>query len=135
MDIRDQRCLSIIKTKYGGSLKLRSGSKSIRYRLHHKSGLLLLLNDVNGLLRHSIRLIQYHKLISKYKIRLIATLDLYYDSNWMSGFFDADGSISINANNKQLAITISQKTRELLNPLVDLYGGNIYICNNSFTFK
>jgi hypothetical protein len=38
MDIRDEHCLNIIKQKYGGSVKLRSGSKSMRYRLHHKEG-------------------------------------------------------------------------------------------------
>jgi hypothetical protein len=38
MDIRDERCLNIIKQFYGGSVKLRSGSKSKRYRLHHKEG-------------------------------------------------------------------------------------------------
>jgi ubiquinol-cytochrome c reductase cytochrome b subunit len=31
-DIRDEHCLNIIKQKYGGSIKLRSGTKSIRYR-------------------------------------------------------------------------------------------------------
>ncbi len=32
MDIRDEHCLYLIKQKYGGSVKLRSGSKSLRYR-------------------------------------------------------------------------------------------------------
>lgn len=31
-DIRDEHCLNIIKQKYGGAVKLRSGSKSLRYR-------------------------------------------------------------------------------------------------------
>ena len=43
MDIRDEHCLQQIKQIYGGSLKLRSGAKAIRYRLHHKSGLLKLI--------------------------------------------------------------------------------------------
>jgi hypothetical protein len=60
----------IVKNKYGGSVKPRSGSKSFRYRLHDKKGLLLLLNDINGLIRHSTRLLQYNKLCFKYGIIL-----------------------------------------------------------------
>jgi hypothetical protein len=49
----------------------------------------------------------------------------------MSGFFDADGTITINSNNWQLSLSISQKTSELLEPLTDLYGGSIYIDRSS----
>jgi hypothetical protein len=38
MDIRDEHCLNIVKNRYGGSIKLRSGAKGVRYRLHHKEG-------------------------------------------------------------------------------------------------
>jgi hypothetical protein len=44
---------------------------------------------------------------------------------------DADGSISINTTNGQLSITATQRTSELLTPLVDLYGGNVYIDRGS----
>jgi len=135
MDIRDSYCLYIIKTKYGGSVKLRSGNQSMRYRLHHKIGLLLLLNDVNGLLRHSIRLLQYNKVCNKYEIGLITNKLLTYNNNWMGGFFDAAGTIIINTITKQLSISISQKTQELLIPLKELYGGEIYIDRSSNTFK
>jgi len=49
MDIRDEHALQIIKIVYGGSIKLSSGANALRYRLHHKSGLLFkkLVNDVN----------------------------------------------------------------------------------------
>ena len=50
------------------------------------------------------------------------------------GFFDADGSVTLNKSNGQLAITLTQKTSEILQPLIDIYGGSIYIdkTNNSF---
>jgi hypothetical protein len=44
--------------------------------------------------------------------------------------FDADGTITINKSNNQLSLSINQKTSELLQPLLDLYGGNIYIDNS-----
>lgn len=135
MDSRDSYCLYIVKNKYGGSVKLRSGSNSFRYRLHHKSGLLMLLNDVNGLIRGSNRLLQFNKLCFKYNIIIKNTINLEYNSGWMGGFFDSDGTISINKNNNQLSISIGQKTQELLILLKNLYGGEIYIDRSSNTFK
>lgn len=127
MDIRDEHALQIIKNVYGGSIKLRSGANALRYRLHHKSGLLSLLNDVNGRIRNSIRLIQLNRICDKYDITLIYPSNLDFDSGWLSGFFDADGTITINSINWQLSISISQKTSELLQPLIEIYGGYVYI--------
>jgi hypothetical protein len=52
----------------------------------------------------------------------------------MAGFFDADGSISINQETHQLSITISQKIQELLLVIQKIYGGYIYIDRSSNTF-
>jgi hypothetical protein len=71
MDIRDEHALQIVKNVYGGSLKLRSNAKALRYRLHHKSGLLNLINDVNGHIRNAHRLVQLDKICIKYDISLI----------------------------------------------------------------
>jgi hypothetical protein len=49
----------------------------------------------------------------------------------LSGFFDSDGTITINKTNTQLSISVSQKTSELLLPLIDIYGGNVYIDRGS----
>lgn len=47
-----------------------------------------------------------------------------------------DGTVTINKANTQLSISASQKTSELLQPLVELNGGNIYIDKgNSQSFK
>jgi hypothetical protein len=127
MDIRDERALYFIKNIYGGSIKLRAGSNSLRYRLHHKSGLLSLISDVNGLIRNSGRLVQLSKICDKYDMTLIYPTNLTLNNGWFSGFFDADGTVTINKTNTQLSITATQKTSEILKPLVDIFGGNIYI--------
>lgn len=127
MDTRDERALQAVKNVYGGSIKLRSNAKALRYRLHNKEGLLNLINDVNGLIRNPIRLIQLNYICVKYELTLIYPEKLTADNGWLSGFFDADGSISINKSNWQLSISAGQKTSELLTPLVDLYGGHVYI--------
>jgi hypothetical protein len=80
MDIRDRHVLSIIKNVYGGSIKLRSGCNALRYRLHHKSGFLTLINDVNGFVRKPIRLLELNKICEKYDLKLIYPSKLNYDN-------------------------------------------------------
>ena len=136
MYIRDEHCLSIVKNIYGGSLKLRSNSNSIRYRLHHKSGLLNLINDVNGLIRNPTRIIQLNKICVYYNITFLFPNKLTYNNGWIAGFFDADGTITINKTNHQLSISISQKTTQILEPLVEIFGGYIYIDRGKYeSFK
>lgn len=135
MDVRDEHALQIIKNVYGGSIKLVSGAKALRYSLRHKKGFLALVNDVNGEIRNSYRLMQLNKICLKYEISLIYSDKLTYNNGWLSGFFDADGSVTLNNNNGQLAITLTQKTCEILQPLLDIYGGSIYIDRTSNNFK
>ena len=87
MDIRDERALQTVKNIYGGSIKLRSSANALRYRLHHKEGLLKLINDVNGEIRNSYRLVQLNKICLKYGIILLYSEKLTYDNGWFSGFF------------------------------------------------
>jgi hypothetical protein len=131
MDLRDERCLYLIKQKFGGSIKLRSGAKAVRYRLYHKEGLLSIIHTVNGLIRNPIRLLQLNLLCQKYNIELIHPKPLEYNNGWLSGFFDADGHITINSTSNQLFIAITQKNKLLLDELMNLYGGKIYIHNPS----
>uniref|UniRef100_UPI0030E21F18 hypothetical protein n=1 Tax=Dematophora necatrix TaxID=2751867 RepID=UPI0030E21F18 len=135
LDIRDEHALHIIKNVYGGSIKLVTGQRALRYCLRHKEGFLALVNDVNGEIRNSYRLMQFNKICLKYEITLIYPNKLTYNNGWLSGFFDADGSVTLNSNNGQLAITLTQKISEILQPLLDIYGGSIYIDRTSNGFK
>ena len=136
MDIRDEHALQLIKQKYGGSIKLRSGVNAIRYRLHSNEGLTKLIQDVNGLIRNSNRLIQLNRVCVKYGIVVIFPSPLTFADGWMAGLFDADGCVTKNRANNQIAIKISQKDRNFLEPLVSLYGGHIYIDNSKYiSFK
>ena len=135
MDMRDEHALHIIKNVYGGSVKTVSGAKALRYSLRHKEGFLSLVNDVNGEIRNSYRLMQLNKICLKYQIVLIYPDELTYNNAWFAGFFDADGCVTLNSNNGQLAISLTQKTREILQPLLDIYGGSIYIDRTSNNFK
>jgi hypothetical protein len=129
MDIRDEHVLQIVKNIYGGSIKLKSSANALRYRLHHKSGLLRLIVDVNGQIRNSNRLVQLNKICDKYNLGLVYPDKLNFDNGWSpsGGFFDADGTITINKTNTQLSISAGQKTAEILQHLIELYGGNIIL--------
>ncbi len=126
MEIRDKQCLYTVKQKFGGSVKLRSGINHIRYRLHHKQGIINIIEAVNGLIRNPNRLLQLGKLCEKYNIVLKYPEHLNYENSWLAGFFDSDGSVYLNLLSDQIFITASQKNKFLLDPLVALYGGTIY---------
>jgi hypothetical protein len=70
MDARDIKALYKIKHKYGGNIKSISNANAVRYKLRHKKGLILLINDINGLIRNPARLLQMNKLCVKYNIKL-----------------------------------------------------------------
>ena len=126
METRDKHCLYLIKQKFGGSVKIKSNVNWLRYRLHHKKGLIFLVEKVNGFLRNPVRILQLGKICDKYNIAAKPSETLTYDSAWFSGFFDSDGSIYINILSSQVFITASQKNRFILDDLVNLYGGTIY---------
>ena len=133
--MRDVRCLNLIKQKYGGSIKVRANQNHIRYRLHHKSGLLNLISSVNGLIRNPIRLMQLAKICDKYKIPFFYPEPLTYNNGWLAGFFDTDGSIYLNLVSAQVFITTSQKNKLLLDPLEKIYGGTVYLSKGKEHFK
>jgi hypothetical protein len=135
MDIRDKHCLYQLKQKYGGSVKYRQGANHLRYRLHHKAGILLVINSVNGLIRNPVRILQLGRILAKYKLELIYPVSLTYNNGWLAGFFDSDGSIYMNEQSGQLFITASQKNNLLVEPLVKLYGGKIYTMEKQQAFK
>jgi len=133
--LRDKKCLYLIKQKFGGSVKLYSGNNYLRYRLHHKEGLLNLIDKVNDLLQNPTRILQLGKICEKYNLILRDPKPLTYYNGWFSGFFDTDGSIYLNEASGQIFITASQKNRFLLEALVKLYGGTIYPMVKQGAFK
>ena len=135
LQLRDKRVLYLIKQKYGGAVKLCAGDNYLRYRLHHKAGLLNLINGVNGLIRNPTKILQLGRICSLYSIELKDTKPLTYYNGWLAGFFDTDGSIYLNDKSGQIFITASQKNRFILDGLVELYGGTIYPMVKQEAFK
>jgi hypothetical protein len=68
MTKEDKYVLYILKHKYGGSIKSMASSIKLRYKLHHKKGLISLVNDVNGLIRNPSRMLELNKVCLLYNI-------------------------------------------------------------------
>jgi hypothetical protein len=70
--LEDEKALRIIQNKLGGSIKLRSGVKAVRYRLQNKEGMLKLIHKINGYIRNTKRLPQLHKVCSILNIETVS---------------------------------------------------------------
>ena len=136
MEPRDIACLYKIKQRYGGSVKATSHAKAVRFRLHHMAGIQQVIKDVNGLIQNPVRLLQFKKVCNLYNVETIPSVELKYDSAYLSGLFDTDGSVYFNKKSMQVFITVTQKGRELLDILVPVYGGVVRSSNkNATAFK
>ena len=84
---------------------------------------------MNGLIRNPTRMLQMNKLCLKYGIKLLYPKSLTFNNGWLSGFIDSDGSIYFSEQSGQVFISITQKNKYLLQPLIHLYGGRVDICS------
>jgi hypothetical protein len=57
-NISDIAVLEKIQLKYGGFIQPRSGVNAMRYRLHNKTGMIKIVQDINGYIRNPARFIQ-----------------------------------------------------------------------------
>ena len=134
MGLEDLPCIKYIQNKLGGSIKMRSGAKAWRYRLHNKQGMITLIHCINGYIRHSSRLKQLHLVCQQLDIPVILPSGLNTNSSWFAGFFDADGTINLknsyysntDKNSVQLSIRVTNKLLQDVQWFKFSFGGNIY---------
>jgi ubiquinol-cytochrome c reductase cytochrome b subunit len=75
--LQDEYALKLIQNKLGGSIKLRSGTKALRYRIHNKEGMINLIHRINGNIRHTSRFKQLNHICSILDIKLLAPCVLH----------------------------------------------------------
>jgi ubiquinol-cytochrome c reductase cytochrome b subunit len=128
MGLEDGHALAIIKQKIGGSIKLRSGVKALRYRLHNKKGMIELINRINGNIRHTSRIKQLESICLNLGINIKYPRAITIKNGWFSGFFDADGTITYSMKNSYPQLTISVTNKLLIDVIKFKYifGGNVY---------
>lgn len=126
--LEDLYILRYIQNKFGGSVKLRSGVKAYRYRLHNKKGIEILISCINGYIQHSKRQIQLFQVCKILNISIIEPKQLNKESSWFGGFFDADGTITISMKNNipQISVQICNKYFEDILAFKKVFQGNIY---------
>ncbi len=127
MGIADESCLRYIQNKLGGSIKVRSGVKALRWRMHNKAGMINLIHAINGHIRHTNRVLQLHKVCQQLNITPMTAGPLTKDNAWFAGFFDADGTITFSLKkHPQLTLSVTNKILADVQPYKDIFGGAIY---------
>lgn len=128
VESKDAVLLRQVKNIYGGSLKNRAGLNAVRYRLHHKEGFFQLCLDVNGYLRHPIRVNQFKKVCEKVflPVKDLETLTVHH--GWFAGMFDADGCITLNLTQPfpQITVSVTQKYKEIPQTFKLFFNGSLY---------
>lgn len=128
VESRDEAILRQIQNKYGGSLKPRAGMNAVRYRLHYFEGIVKLSKDVNGLIRHPVRMEQFEKICSKIHLLMKQSDVLHSKHGWFAGIFDADGSIRLKTGPDfpQITLSVTQKFKEIPEHFSQVFGGSLY---------
>lgn len=94
----DQHMLQQIKRRVGGIVKLRAGSKSVRLRVFQKKQLEHIIWCVNGHIRLKVRQQQFQKVCLMFNIEYLEPKPLDFNNAYITGFFDADGSITMSVS-------------------------------------
>jgi len=80
VSLEDLPMLRFIQNKLGGSVKIRSGCKAYRYRLIKQESINILVNNINGYIRHSTRLQQLHRVCLQLNCTVKIPIDLTKES-------------------------------------------------------
>ncbi|KAN0055625.1 hypothetical protein ACTA71_011501 [Dictyostelium dimigraforme] len=139
MELREVDCLAEIKQRFGGTIKTRAGLKAVRYRAHSLVGICQIIACVNGHIRIPRRQIQLEKICKHYNINYKYPTKLTSENGWISGFFDATGTIQLKGlilrENRyidyQLMLIFKEKVNTMLNEIQECFGGNLKIDQSS----
>ena len=128
MGAEDLPLLQFIKTKFGGSIKMRSNANAYRYRMHNKEGMLKIIACVNGHIRHSTRLHQLHRICTYLQVSCQLPSPLDKQSHWFAGFFDAEGTIllAVKRERPELTLRVTNRLIQDIQWYKDIFGGSIY---------
>jgi intein/homing endonuclease len=97
--------------------------------------MIILINCINGYIRHSTRLKQLHHVCQHLNIPIILPSNLNFNSSWFAGFFDADGTITLrisnnlktnNNNSVQLNIRVTNKLLQDVQWFKNVFEGSIF---------
>lgn len=130
----------------GGSVRLRSGSKSIRYRVKKKDIVRDIILRLNGQLKNPQRLNQLKKACELLAIDYKPSfLTIEPDSSYLSGLIDSDGTITISISHsskkdsqqigklaKQIRLQNSRGFNQLSLKVTSIYESPLTLLYNSY---
>jgi ubiquinol-cytochrome c reductase cytochrome b subunit len=129
MEKKNLPLLLYICQKIGGLIytNLKGRPNVVRLTIRKRSNMIDLVNRINGNIRNSIRVVQFTKVCEILHISYISAAPLIYENAWMSGFFDADGTIIASFSKPfGIRIHITNKYSDDLEHLESVYGGKTY---------
>ena len=128
MGTLDEPALLQVKQALGGTVKPRVGSRSVRYRLHHRAGMVQLLTWIAPYLRHPTRRQQADRVCGQLGLPPLPALAPHPAEGWYAGLFDADGTITWSLKNgrPQLTLSVTQRDRSTVLPFLTRFGGHLY---------
>lgn len=97
--------------------------------MHNKQGMITLINCINGHIRHTSRLVQLHRVCVLLRIQPLTPVSVMNRTNaWFAGFFDADGTITLNTTSgyPQVTISVTNKVLSDVQHYVTTFGGYVY---------
>ena len=74
----------------------------------------IIIHCVNGYIRHSNRITQLHRVCEKLNIQPRNIVQIDISNAWFTGFFDADGTVTLNTSKPYPQITISVTNKRLV---------------------
>lgn len=122
----DENILVELKNNFGGNTHLIINKNCLRYVNSHSKTLRIITNSLNGELRMKFRQEHFKPLFEAYDIPFIPPKPLTLDNAYAMGLFDGNGTVTGNLKNRSIRISINSYSREVLQELQKLFGGNIY---------
>ena len=122
--------LVFLKEKLGGNIYKAQGNTNA-YCLTKREDLIQLVHKVNGYIRATSRTVQFKALCELVNITYISPIPLMANDPYLSGFFDADGSLYVTSGhqkaNSRVGMQVTSKYQDDLEVFRKAYNGTIVI--------
>jgi ubiquinol-cytochrome c reductase cytochrome b subunit len=130
--------LLLLKEKLAGNIYKARGSTNVYY-LRKREHLIPLVHRVNGHIRATSRTVQFKALCELLNITYIRPIPLMANDPYLSGFFDADGSLNVASNGQKVEsrvqMEVASKYQEDLEVFKKAYNGAIRLLKQSNCYK
>jgi hypothetical protein len=130
--------LLLLKEKLAGNIYKARGSTNVYY-LRKREHLIPLVHRVNGHIRATSRTVQFKALCELLNITYIRPIPLMANDPYLSGFFDADGSLNVASNGQKVEsrvqMEVASKYQEDLEVFKKAYNGAIRVNRTTSCYK